>query len=197
VSHPFRERWNHNSHHYPRLRDAVPASARSHLDVGCGEGTLCRYVARPGVAVTGVDVDAAVLPRDGGGIHYAVASAEDLPFDDGSFDAVTLVMVLHHVDARRGLAEAARVLAPGGLLQVLGSGRFRGLRDVPFEVRDVLTHQVMARRTVPWEPLTTRLAPASSWDDARSAARDVLPGSTYRRLPLWRYLVSWTKPVPT
>ena len=107
-----------------------------------------------------------------------------------------MVMVLHHVDAHHGLAEAARVLAPGGLLQVLGAGRFGGPRDVPAEVRDVLTHQVLSRRTVPWEPPTTRLAPASTWDDARSAARDVLPGSTYRRVALWRYLVSWTKPVP-
>ena len=82
MRHPFRERWNHSSHHYPRLRDAVPATARTHLDIGCGEGTLCRYVAERGLAVTGVDVDPAVLPRDDT-VTYATASAEALPFATG------------------------------------------------------------------------------------------------------------------
>jgi ubiquinone/menaquinone biosynthesis C-methylase UbiE len=193
-SHPFSDRWNHNTHHYPRLRAALPQTARRFLDVGCGEGTLCRYVAATGRAVTGVDVDAGVLPANGSRTRYLAASAEALPFEDAAFDAVTMVMVLHHTEAERALAEVTRVLAPGGLLQVLGAGRFGGWRDVRHEPRDLLTHQVMTRRTTSWEPPTARTDPPATWAEARATVRAALPGCTYRRLPLWRYLATWRKP---
>jgi SAM-dependent methyltransferase len=47
------------------------------------------------------------------------AAAEDLPFGDGVFDVVVSTMSFHHwADPRRGLSEAARVLAPGGVVVV-------------------------------------------------------------------------------
>jgi SAM-dependent methyltransferase len=55
---------------------------------------------------------------------FMVAEAEDLPFAAGSFTFVTLASVLEHVrDWRLTLAEAARVLAPGGVLYLHTSNR--------------------------------------------------------------------------
>ena len=98
------------------------------LDVGCGDGGVPIAIAEAGAArVAGVEPDRASLER--GWIRAAEHGveadlrhgyAEELPFEDGSFDLVILDNVLEHVrDRRRTLAEAHRVLAPQGLLYVV------------------------------------------------------------------------------
>ena len=53
----------------------------------------------------------------------AVADAQDLPFDDDSFDAVAALWMLYHVpDLHRGLAEIRRVLRPGGTFVAVTNG---------------------------------------------------------------------------
>jgi ubiquinone/menaquinone biosynthesis C-methylase UbiE len=195
LAHPFAERWNHNAHYYPRLAAAVPADAGVVLDIGCGDGTLARYLARPGRMVLGLDPDGpspASTPAPG--VHLAVGTAEELPCADSSVDAVTMVMVLHHTDALRALAEIRRVLRPGGTALVLGYGRSDGPRDAAYELRDLLWHRRLSRRTVAWEPGVAVADPAGTWAEARALLRSELPGGTYRRLPLWRYLYTWRRP---
>lgn len=195
-SHPFANRWNHSTHYFPLLASRIPRATDRVLDVGCGDGTFCRFVARSDRNVVGIDIDASALPAESPGVRYVLASAEALPFADGDFGAVTMTMVLHHVQAQRALAEAARVLAPGGSLLVLGYGNYGGWRDAPHEVRDLLTHRLVSRGKRAWDPPTARAEPAGTWSQARADALNALPGSNYRRLAMWRYLVEWTKPEP-
>ena len=89
------------------------------LDVGCGEGALCRTIKHvfPGAAMHGCDVSAAQLERArelGGGVCYAICG-DGLPYADKSFDVVFMMDVLEHVSQPPGLlAEIWRVLADGG-----------------------------------------------------------------------------------
>lgn len=105
------------------------------LDVGCGDGQISRALASRGAAVTGIDPterNLEVARERAGGPVYVKAGADDLPFDDASFDAVVACLVFEHIDDVDGaIAEVARVLRPGGqfsfflnhpLLQTPGSG---------------------------------------------------------------------------
>jgi len=93
------------------------------LDIGCGTGRLLRAAAGrfPGARLEGVDAAegmikqaTATLPR-GLQIHFQQATAESLPFPDGSFDLVFSTMTFHHwSDQRKAIGEIRRVLAPGG-----------------------------------------------------------------------------------
>jgi SAM-dependent methyltransferase len=195
--HPFAGQWNHNSHYYPLIRSRIPDSARRVLDVGCGDGTLCGFIRRSGRLVVGVDVDGSVVPASHqatGGPGFALADAQRLCFADGTFDAVTAVMVLHHGDTVAAVHEAVRVLAPGGVLVVLGYADSDGWRDVPYELRDLMAHRIHARRVTAWHPRTAIADPARTWAQERALLGSLLPGSTFRRLPMWRYLVDWCKP---
>jgi ubiquinone/menaquinone biosynthesis C-methylase UbiE len=90
------------------------------LDVGCGTGATLEAAGRRGWRATGVDISEKIVLRcREAGCDSHVAEDHDLPFDDGTFDAVTAWSVIEHVaDVRASLAEWRRVLRPGGLLAI-------------------------------------------------------------------------------
>jgi SAM-dependent methyltransferase len=91
------------------------------LDVGCGEGELARHL--PDGAWVGVDSSPTMLARAPGPVVKADATA--LPYPDASFGSVALLYVLYHLEEPRlALAEAWRVLRPGGLVAVAAPSRF-------------------------------------------------------------------------
>jgi SAM-dependent methyltransferase len=91
------------------------------LDVGCGEGELARHL--PAGAWVGVDSSAGMLAR--APEPHRLAEATALPFPDQSFDSAALLYVLYHLpDPAVALAEARRVLRPGGLVAVAAPSRY-------------------------------------------------------------------------
>jgi ubiquinone/menaquinone biosynthesis C-methylase UbiE len=114
-----------------RLVDQLaPRPGQRILDLACGTGTLARAIAErePGVDLVGVDGDAEMLARaraKAPGLRFDEAMAQDLPYEDESFDAVVTSLFLHHLtrDAKRAaLDEVARVLRRGGELHVADWG---------------------------------------------------------------------------
>ena len=119
----------------PHLIDEVLAGGPgSVLDLGCGTGTLTVAMERaaPDVRLTGVDGDPEILARarakagPDSAIEWVESYAQSLPFEDGAFDRVVSSLVFHHLVPdlkRQALAEARRVLAPGGRLHIADMGR--------------------------------------------------------------------------
>ena len=102
------------------------------LDLGCGTGALLRSLAgEPGATLVGLDADdralrlaAARLSRSE--VSLARGRAEHLPFPGDCFDLVVSSLFFHHLSTRtkrKVLAEAARVLHPGGRLLVADWGK--------------------------------------------------------------------------
>jgi len=99
------------------------------LDLGCGTGVLTRMIAdrldphAGGIAV-GIDAAAKMIhvarkKRENANCCFEIMAAENLSFEDRSFDAVVSSLFFHHlpIDLKeKALAEAFRVLRPGGKL---------------------------------------------------------------------------------
>jgi SAM-dependent methyltransferase len=86
------------------------------LDVGCGTGANLLMLSKYGDA-EGVDVseDALAFCRERGLENVKLGAAEELPYDNGTFDLVTALDVVEHLDDDlAGLREMRRVLRPGG-----------------------------------------------------------------------------------
>jgi SAM-dependent methyltransferase len=98
------------------LRQVTPARV---LEVGPGQGELSERMARDlGAAVVAVDQSQRMVELTRSrGIEAIVGDVQELPFEDGSFDAAVAAWMLYHVpDVDRAIAELARVLRPGGRL---------------------------------------------------------------------------------
>ncbi|OZM81002.1 bifunctional 2-polyprenyl-6-hydroxyphenol methylase/3-demethylubiquinol 3-O-methyltransferase UbiG [Pseudonocardia sp. MH-G8] len=93
------------------------------LEIGPGYGVATGWLLEQGGRVTAVEVDpvlaAALRERLGDRADVRTGDGADLPFPDGSFDAVVCFTMLHHVPSAlqqdRLFAQAARVLRPGGV----------------------------------------------------------------------------------
>jgi ArsR family transcriptional regulator len=93
-------------------------------DLGCGAGHVSALVAPFVRRVIGVDGSAAMLAAAGdvvpGNVDLRQGDLAALPIGDAEIDVALLVLVLHHVpDPAAALAEAARVVTPGGRLIVV------------------------------------------------------------------------------
>ena len=115
---------------------AKPLEELALLDAGCGTGNYSAALAEHVGRITAVDLSAEMLAvarakladaAAAGRVAFREASIEALPFADASFDAVMFNQVLHHLEdgtdpaygsPRRALAEAQRVLRPGGRVVV-------------------------------------------------------------------------------
>lgn len=121
-AHRYTKEW-----HIPIAADFKSARGLKVLEIGCGLGTDGAQFAQAGADYTGVDLtEAAVeLARKRFEIFgvpgkFQTADAEQLQFDDNSFDLVYSHGVLHHTpDTAKAIREIHRVLRPGGRAMVM------------------------------------------------------------------------------
>jgi ubiquinone/menaquinone biosynthesis C-methylase UbiE len=120
--HRYQKEW-----HIPQAAGFASANGLKVLEIGCGLGTDGAQFAEAGADYTGVDLtDAAIelarkrfelfnLPGE-----FQTADAENLDFEDDSFDLVYSHGVLHHTpDTERAVREIHRILRPGGRAVVM------------------------------------------------------------------------------
>jgi demethylmenaquinone methyltransferase/2-methoxy-6-polyprenyl-1,4-benzoquinol methylase len=142
------------------------------LDVATGTGAVAIELARrTGCRVVGVDRSAEMLETgrrrvESAGltdrIELREANAEHLPFQDGSFDALTFTYLLRYVDDPAAtMGELARAVKPGGTIAMLEFGLPRGLARPPWELYVRVGLPLLGARVSPgWRRVGSFLGPS-------------------------------------
>ena len=193
--------WNHNIHYHRLVLRSIPVGAERCLDVGCGDGLLARKLRRVVPHVTAIDRDGPIIETarrlDGPlGVEYLHGDFLRYDLEPQSFDFISCVAVLHHLDAVAGLERMRDLLKPGGTLVVIGCAAATTLADLPYEVCGAVLHRVkLLRRSWTQSAAPVLWPPTETYGGMRHVAKTVLPGSSFHRLALWRYSLVWTKPI--
>lgn len=125
----------------PMLARLRTSGARDMVDIGCGEGRFCRMAQAEGLMTIGIDPTEALLTQartaDVQG-DYRLARAEALPLPDASTDlAVFYLTFIDIPDIPAAIAEATRILRPGGRLLVANlAGLITAARHDGWQRRD-------------------------------------------------------------
>jgi len=185
------------------------------LDLGCGEGRFPRDLKGLGYTVIGVDASPTLIEHarmaDPNG-DYRVADAAKLPFADASVQLVTALLSLHDMDDMDGaIAEAARVLVPGGPLcaaivhPINSGGKFESSTpDAAFVLRESYFAERQYADAVERDRLrmtfTSRHRPLEAYFAALETAgllverlvevpdTTVSPGDRWQRIPLFVHI---------
>lgn len=144
------------------LGDRVDAGFRRALEIGAGTGYFSLNLLQAGVVqeATCTDISPGMIEalrgnaqRLGLSVETAVTDAEDLPFEDASFDLVLGHAVLHHLpDLERAFGEFHRVLAPGGTVVFAGEPSRSGDRLARVPKRAAAAVAPLWRRAVGARP---------------------------------------------
>lgn len=121
------------------LVSRLPRDGGHVLDVATGTGLVAAELLARGFDVTGLDQSPDMLARArarfGPRVELVESSAEALPFDEGSFDHLTVTYLLRYVDDPADtLKELARVVRPGGILASLEFGVPSGVARPAWEL---------------------------------------------------------------
>jgi ubiquinone/menaquinone biosynthesis C-methylase UbiE len=143
------------------IRHFAPLEGARILDIGCGLGVYVRKFRRFSDRVYGIDIDAKRL-REGARTTpgLMLSASETLPFRDGAFDVVVLNEVIEHVrDDAATLAEALRVIRPGGRIVIYAPNRL-----YPFETHGIYVGEKFIFGNIPFinwlpDPLRNKLVP--------------------------------------
>ncbi|MBF6302986.1 class I SAM-dependent methyltransferase [Nocardia amamiensis] len=180
--------------------DVIPSGCRRALDVGCGNGDLTRELRQRGIPeIVGIDPDEPCIERckthpAASDISYVVGDVlSGNTLELASFDLVSAVASLHHMDARSGLVRLRDLVAPGGVLVVVGLARPDLPKDIPIEVVAQIVRRVrpMPKKSskMPAPPIIW--PPPERYSTMRRLAAELLPGVQWRRHLLWRYSLLW------
>ncbi|MGY8770861.1 MAG: class I SAM-dependent methyltransferase [Pirellulales bacterium] len=118
------QRWNELIQHGLKYQ-----AGQSILEIGCAAGTTLGMLAQqfPGIQLSGIDINADQisfakqhLAELGLTADLKIEDANQLPWEDESFDHIFIMWFIEHLDEPlRVLAEASRVLKPGGSISII------------------------------------------------------------------------------
>jgi SAM-dependent methyltransferase len=199
-----RHPWSHNDHFHSWILASLPTRRRTALDVGCGQGGLVATLAPHFDAVHGCDLDPAMRQQATercAGLPNVTIGDEAWTAEARSYDLVTMVAVLHHLEVSDALRHVERVLAPGGRFLAVGLAPPHGLLDHAWDLASIVTNPIIGYVKHPWpstagpqQPSFPVQDPTLSFGELRALVGTVMPGASMRHRLGFRHTIRWTKP---
>ena len=204
------EGWTANNHYHNSLLQHVPENCENAFEIGCGTGAFARELAKRCRRVVALDMSPEMIqvararPAQFDNLEFQLADAMTWGFPQSHFDFVCSIATLHHLEQRELFVRMKDALRPRGVLVVLDLVESNSLAErmldvIGFGVSGSLRLMHNGRLNPPpevrkaWEQ-HGKHDHYSTVNQMRTLADEILPGSSVKRLLLWRYLLVYQKP---
>jgi len=190
--------WNHN-YAYNRWVSEKIGKRNSILDVGCGDGTLARYLRTTDNKILGIDISASSIQKANRNNSYSNVSFIRTTFEDFQatgerFDAIVFVASIHHMDMANAIDKAKKLLTKNGILIIVGLAKPSSLFDWIVELGRIIPSKIVS--SIKKNTTSEELDIDVSYDfptmkTVRQICKEKLCGYTLRYGLHYRYLLTW------
>lgn len=194
--------WNHNTHFHRYLLRQFPQQVDRALDIGCGFGLFSQKLAERAKSVDALDVDKSSVERatqlnKKQNIRHLHTSFLEADLPEASYDVISSIASLHHMELEAALRKMKALLRPSGTIVILGLYREKTLADyiysvisIPLNFICIAWHRSSTQSPVLTAPTRPAQLPLAQ---IRTVAKTLMPGCALRRHLFWRYSLIWQK----
>lgn len=203
------EGWTANNHYHKFLLNHVPQNCENALEIGCGTGAFARQLATRCKRVIALDLSPEMIrvarSRSArfDNLEFQLADAMTWSFPQSQFDFICSIATLHHLQQRELFMKIKDALKPRGFLVVLDLVQSSSFAERMFDV--VALGVSGGLRLIHNGRLKPPAEVRKAWEQhgkhdhystisgTRALADEILPGSSVRRLLLWRHALVYQK----
>lgn len=203
------KRWDTNKQFYKFIINNLPANAKNVLEVGSGQGKLCKELAKHSESVTGIDLsDRMILkskelnPPDN--VKFLKADYLNYEFPENHFDAIITIACLHHINFDSFGVKVKHDLRPGGtliIIDLLNDSFIRSILNasvsVPLSIAKNIYYNGFIRTPKAERDQWKKHSATDvyfTYDELLKLANKHFPNAEVKRQLFWRYSLVWTKP---
>ncbi|WP_363316685.1 class I SAM-dependent methyltransferase [uncultured Dysosmobacter sp.] len=191
--------WNHNVAYYDWIKNSTMA-CKDILDVGCGDGSLVRYLDDGKRTLVGIDGDEACIKRalnesGSNNAQFIYNRFEAYNFEK-KFDAVVFVASIHHMDMTVALNKAKSILKPDGMILIVGLAKPSNFFDWVVEAFRVIPCTIVSKIRHMQSSEDNHISVSyhfQEMNEIRTTADILLPSSKIKYGLFYRYLLWWKK----
>lgn len=197
------DRWSSASHYYGKIAGELPERPENLLDIGCGVGKFCRFMAPRAKKITGIDISPKMIAaaearkkEKHGHIHFQTGDISRFELPEGYYDAIVSISALHHINIDQVIPPLKRALKPGGVLVIMDFYRPAGVKDLLLSALSVPVNWFF--KTINGVKISPEEQKAmdrhmindnfSTINELRGAFGRYFEGFKLKRLLLWYYL---------
>ena len=193
--------WNHNSNYYNWIEEQLK-DKNIILDVGCGEGSLVKYLNNNKRYIVGIDISKKCLEKANknikkiDNIKFILTSLEDFENRNEYFDAIIFCASLHHMEMDKAITKSKNLLKQKGILLIIGLYKPSSIYDWIIEILRVIPCFILSKlyNMKSSEDLDISVSyNIPKMCEIKENFNKIIPGYSMNYGLYYRYLLTWEK----
>jgi SAM-dependent methyltransferase len=203
------KKWDTNKQFYKFIINNLPTNPGNVLEVGSGQGKLCKELAKHSQSVTGIDLSEGMISKakelnPSGNIKFIQGDYLNYGFPENHFDCIITIACLHHINFDSFAVKAKHDLNPGGKLIIIDllhdnfiGSMLNASVSVPLSIAKNIYHNGFIRTPKAERDYWNKHGTTDvylTYNELINLRNKHFPDAEVKKQLFWRYSLVWCKP---